>query len=463
MTSEAKTGIVLLFVVAAAIVGWAWLGGLSRFREYEVIVCFDDLHGLPEGAPVRLRGVDIGKVIDRDVRRDKDLGCLQARATLSVSREHPLFREDKFQVASGSVFGDRHIRVTRLVPEDQGTMISMDEVEVLKGSPPAGLDAITAEAGDIAGQLSRIMDGLERVVGDEQVQADLKQTLANLKALSDRATQVATRALTLVDTLGPEGGEKVNMLVDNLYEVSRSLRLTAAEVRAFTSTTKLPDDLKEISGNLLATSESVKVTTASIEELVSDPKTSSQIRTTLANVEEATQHGSEAAAKASEVLDKVDRVVGRVDRAMGSVEGVGRSFDKIDTEGTFDFRVGSGPAGRMDLDLDIYPDRYSDTFWRVGVRDIGDSDKINLQRGLPLGRRGETLRVGLIEGELGVGYDRDWSRRWSSEAEIIDPDRFRLDIRAHYRYDPDWDLVFGMDRVLAGSEPFVGARRHFDF
>ncbi len=45
-----------------------------------------------------------------------------------------------------------------------GPMISMDEVEVVKGSPPAGLDAITTR-GDIAGQLGRIMDGLESVWG----------------------------------------------------------------------------------------------------------------------------------------------------------------------------------------------------------------------------------------------------------------------------------------------------------
>ncbi len=125
--------------------------------------------------------------------------------------------------------------------------------------------------------------------------------------------------------------------------------------------------------------------------------------------------------------------------------------------------MGEWAGGRMDLDLDVFPNRYKDGFWRVGVRDIGGSEKLDLQRGLPLSRRGESLRVGLIEGELGVGYDRQWSRRWLSEADIIDPDKFRLDIRAHYRYDPDWDLVFGMDRVFSGSEPFVGARRHFDF
>lgn len=452
---------VLLFVVAAAIVGWAWLGGLSRFTAYELIVCFDDLHGLPRGASVLLRGVEIGKVKEVFLDDKPKYPDLQACVRLSIDRDHPLYHGYSFQVASGSVFGDRHILVTERVP--RLSRISMRETEVIAGSSPAGFEALTSQADDIAGQLGRIMDGLEGVVGDERVQADLKETLANLKVLSGRATQIATRALTLTEGLGAENAQKINSLVDNLYAVSERLRLTAAEVRTFVNTTTLRDDMEDIATNLVATSESVKATTASIEELVSDPKTSSQIRTTLANVEEATQHGSEAAAKATEVLDKVDRVVGRVDRAMGSVEGIGRSFDDIETEGTFDYRWGSGPAGRMDLDLDIYPDRYSDSFWRVGVRDLGDDDRINLQRGLPLGRRGETLRVGLIEGELGVGYDRDWSRRWSSEAEIIDPDRFRLDVRAHYQYSPDWDLVFGMDRVLSGSEPFVGARRHFDF
>ncbi len=90
MTSEAKTGIVLLVVVAAAIASWAKLGGLSRFREYEVIVCLM-ICTAAKGAPVRLRGVDIGKVTAVDV--GMDLGCLQARAILSISRKQPLYRK----------------------------------------------------------------------------------------------------------------------------------------------------------------------------------------------------------------------------------------------------------------------------------------------------------------------------------------------------------------------------------
>ncbi len=461
MTSEAKTGIVVLFVVAVAIVGWARLGGLSRFTQYTVIVSFDDLHGLPKGAPVRLRGVDIGQVTALDIVDDPEAESLQARATLSISRKHLLYHEDKFQVASGSLLGDRHIRVTR--GEKYGAPVSMEATEVLAGSPPSGLDAVTSQADDIAGQLGRVMGGLEEVIGDEQVQADLRETLANLKVLSERSTQIATRALTLAEGLGPENAEKINLLVDNLHAVSERLRLTAAEVRTFVNTTTLRDDFEDIADNLIATSESVKVTTAKVEELVSDPKTTSDIRTTLENMSEVTAHGSEAAEKATDVLEKVDRIVGRVDRAMGGVEGIGRSLEQIDTEGTFDFRWGSGPAGRMDLGLDFYPNRYGDQFWRVGIRDVGGDETVDLQRGLPLGHRGEALRVGVIEGELGVGYDRRWSARWSSEAELIDPDKFRLDLRARYRYDPDWDLVFGMDRVLSGSEPFVGARRHFDF
>jgi hypothetical protein len=47
--------------------------------------------------------------------------------------------------------------------------------------------------------------------------------------------------------------------------------------------------------------------------------------------------------------------------------------------------------------------------------------------------------------------------------ELLDPDQFRVDVKGRYRYDEDWDLLFGIDRALSGTEPFVGARRHFDF
>lgn len=462
MTSEAKVGIVALLVTAVVIVSWSKLGGLSRWRgEYRVMVCFEDLRGLPVGAPVRLHGVNIGKVSGIDIERRPEFPDHPACATLSIQKKYPLYAGDIFQVSGGSLLGDKHVRVTRGVVA--GAALDPRKISIVKGAGPAGMEALAENAEALATEAKGTVTSVNELLRDEQMRADLRATLAGMRQLSERATDIAAKALTLVDRLGPEDADKVQTMVDNLYEVSRSLRRTAAGVNAMVSTTTMPQDLDRLSANLVQASEDVRQSTAAVQSIIADPQTSEDLKTTLGNVREVSESGLEIAQKTTEVLEKVDRIAGKVDTAIGSLPSLANPFKDMEVEGQLDARWGSGPAGRIDVAFDVYPDPFDDAFWRVGVRDLGDEEKLDFQRGIPLGHRGERLRVGVFEGDLGVGWDRDWSSRLSSEVELIDPDQFRLDLRGRYKYSPDWDLLFGVDRALGGTEPFVGARRHFDF
>lgn len=462
MTSETKVGIVALLVIAVVVLAWSTLGGWSRLRgQYRVIVCFDDLRGLPVGAPVLLHGVKIGEVTDIDLKRPPDFPGKPARAWLSIEREHTLYAGDTFQVSSSSLLGGKHIKVT---PSGRSwAALDKRKVSIVEGSGPAGIEALAENAEALAADARSATASVNELLRDEQLRADLKAALAGMRTLAERATQVATKALTLVDKLGPRDAEKVQAMVDNLYEVSRSLRRTAAGVNAMISTTTLPADLDRISANLAKASESVRRSTEAVESIVADPKTSEDLRGTIENAREVSEKGVQIAEKTTQVLDRLEGVVTKVDTAIEGLPTLTNPFRNMEVEGHGEVRLGSGPAGRIDVALDLYPNRYSDNFWRIGVRDLGADEKLDLQRGFPLSHRGERLRIGVFEGKLGAGWDREWNARLSSEVELIDPDEFRLDVRGRYRYNPDWDLVFGVDRMFSGTEPFIGARRHFDF
>ncbi|MGQ9731116.1 MAG: MlaD family protein [Candidatus Zipacnadales bacterium] len=465
MSSETKTGIVALFVIAAIVFAWSKLGGINRLRgEYTVIVCFDDLHGLPVGAPVRLAGVKIGEVRKVALERHPpfDRKGKIACATLCIGREHTLFVGDIYQVASGSLVGDKYLKVSSGV-RPGGRALDKNKISIVEGSPPAGLEALAQRAEELSGQAQRTLAHINSLMADQQMRADLKAILSNMRELSLRATAVANKALSLMDELDAADARKVESMVENLYEASQSLRRTAAGVNALVATTTVPQDIETISDNLTEASEAVRRSVEAVEALIADPKTSEDIRTTLENVRDASDTGVEVAEKASGVLDKVDRVVTRVDNAMGELSALGNPFRDMETSGYSDVRLGSGPAGRIDVGIDFYPNRFNDKFYRLGVRDLGGEEKLDLQGGFPLGHRGERIRVGVFEGDLGVGWDRRWSSRLSSEIELIDPDEFRLDMKGKYRYNRDWELLFGLDRTLSGTEPFLGARRHFDF
>jgi ABC-type transporter Mla subunit MlaD len=470
MSSEARTGIVIVLVIAIVIVAWARLGGLARWLgRYEVDVCFSDLHGLDVGASVMEAGVKIGEVAAVSLQTPPKLPGLPATARLSIGRQHDLRQNDRFQISSGSLMGDRYVSVTRgdppgpILRHEAPVLGRRGPIAVFAGGPPAGFEALASGVGDIAGQVRTSMTSLQQLLGDEQTKRDLRETIRNLNLMSVRAAQIATKALSMIDQVAPANAAKINGLIDNLHEISRSLRLTAAGVNALVSTSTVPDDVTLATHNLAATSKSIERAAAKVEEIVGDPKTSSDIRQTLGNVRAVTEQGSEVVAKTTEVLEKVDRIAGRVDRSLDSVGGLGHVLTRMDYAGHLDLRLGVGDAGRADLDIDVFPNPYRDDFWRVGLRDVGSRNALNLQRGIPLSHRGEYLRFGFMDGTVGVGWDRQWTPRLASEAELYDPSKVAFDVRARYRYDRDWDILAGVDSVFNRPEPFVGARRKFDF
>jgi len=462
MSSEARTGVVIVLVIAIAIVAWARLGGLARWLgRYEVTVCFDDLHGLDVGAPVMEAGVRIGEVAAVSLETPPRLPGMPATARLSIDRRHSLRRNDRLQISSASLMGDRYISVTRGDPP--GPVLGQKSHAVLAGGPPAGFEALASGAQDIAGQVHTSMTNLQQLLGDKQTQRDLRETIRNLNLMSVRAAQIATKALSMIDQVAPANAAKINGLIDNLHEISRSLRLTAAGVNALVSTSTIPDDVTLATHNLAATSKSIERAAAEVEEILGNPKTSSDIRETLGNVRAVTEEGTQVVAKTAEVLEKVDRIAGRVDRSMDSVGAVRRFLSRMDYQGHLDLQLGTGEAGRADLNIDVFPRPYRDDFWRIGLRDVGSRNALNLQRGIPLSHRGEYLRFGLIDGTVGLGWDRQWTPRLASEAELYDPGSLAFDVRGRYQYDRDWDILAGVDSVFSHPEPFVGARRRFDF
>lgn len=105
---------------------------------YHVVVCFEDLHGLPAGAPVRLAGVKIGEVVEVGVDRFPDFPEKTAYARVAVDKRYRLYTGDKYEVAFGPPLGSPFLRITRGSPA--GTTLRQEPVETVGGSGVWGMD-----------------------------------------------------------------------------------------------------------------------------------------------------------------------------------------------------------------------------------------------------------------------------------------------------------------------------------
>lgn len=470
--AAAKVGLFLIVALAALFGALLFLqGDIGQGGGYELHVAFPDAQGLMRGDRVRMAGVNIGEVKDvRLVHDDPEFRARPATATLWVRDQYRIYENDHFSIRTGGLIGERFVAVTRDYEAKAGRVLKPGDKR--KGDATAGMGELFDQANELmtsAGSAMQELDAtivlagrtfehVNSIVGDPAIRQQLVSAMQRLDAAMARAGAVMDETYALVrDARGIVGekDEKVDELLVDLKETTASLRRASAGVNAFISTTTIPQNLDAASLSVRETTASAQRTAETIETLVTDSKTQSDVRETLDNLRRATEQGAEAAEKANRLLGRAEGVA---DRAVA----LSRRARDIEVTAAVDVQVGDHEAWRSDVNIDLRPYRESRTFYRLGVRDVGDTNQLNLQHGRDLGD-GQRLRLGLIDSELGVGYDRSLGDRIALEADLYRPDKPELDLRAVYHYNETYDLLFGVDNALRRRNIFLGGRRKLDF
>ncbi len=273
-------------------------------------------------------------------------------------------------------------------------------------------------------------------------------TTANIHAASKDIK--ATTELVRESVEGPEGAPRIQEMMDSLTSASRNVERLTAQLEELIGDEQITGDLKATLANLRATSESLKAVSGAAEEFLLDEETMKNIEASVRNIRVLSEEGVKTAQAAQGVLH-------RVDRTMDKLGGVARPFQPPYATAYWGLESTEDRGLRADLNLRL---RYGDDpldYWRLGVRDLGDQETLNLQKSVPLGQRlwGE---VGLLESEIaaGLNYQMTPELRWQLEA--YDLDDTSIDIRSIYRVYPDWYFTFGLADSFDRKQPFVGLR-----
>ena len=409
--AAALAGLALLLVVAV-------FYGAIRFGEagYALHVDFDRVDGLKVGGQVRYAGVDVGRVAKIGVTE-----AGKARATLRIWTGNSIPEGSAFGIGSDGFLGEKFINI--VPPDERKTFLKPDTV--VNGAPPQGLETFISTADRLFVRMDRLVMSLEEVFGDPKVKGSLKDTARNI----DQLTAALARMVV-------SNEENIQTIARNLAIMSGSLRDVAARVdkmaTAVDNNGNFGKDITETLANLKSASARLEKMAAALEPVATDPETARNIKTTLRNAREVSE-------KANRLLNKVEKI-----KTQAGVEVM---------------YSGGADHYRTNLDFQVHMD--SRRYAKIGLSDVGDSNRVNFQ----LGQQGPIFggRIGVVESKAGAGLDLRLGKDFKISADAYDPNDLRIKLRSELRLAPDTYLVGESLSINKDAQhsSYVGIRRNF--
>ena len=192
-----------------------------------------------------------------------------------------------------------------------------------------------------------------------------------------------------------------------------------------------------------STLASVRQITSDLHQITGDPTLGKDIKETVSNLDAASANGRDA-------LDKLDKLLGK---ATKSVDKAGKlTFPKTDILANVSEHV---DPSRMRIDLDARFNLSQRTLLDIGIFDLGESNRFDLQYGKRIGDRLLT-RYGIYASKLGAGVEYSPPGNFGLRADLYDTNRPRLDVRGLFRVNNNASIWVGEDGMFRSPVPAIG-------
>ncbi|MCD6350780.1 MAG: MCE family protein [Armatimonadetes bacterium] len=324
------------------------------------------------------------------------------------------------------------------------------QVTTSRGSPE--VVAMVKELRIAAVNVRKTAEQVHRIVSVSTVPNDLAVTMSHVKKAASAMEETTDAVRDMVTS--DETQLRFRELTANMARISAAMADLTEQVDALAADPRLQTDIKQSVSDLHATMSSLRETAEHLQKVLTDKQMTEDLKATVHNLRGLTEQGRQVAQKANASLDRVDHTMDRLSSAVQSIRPRA-------VRGNLDVFGIRDEGARADLDLDLfYGDKPRPGFWRIGIFDVGDAERVNFQRGIPLSGPWD-LRLGIFANKAGLGLD--WHPgSWRGEIELYDPDETYLDLTLFHSLRKDWQLGFGIRDAFGENNPFVGVRRTFN-
>jgi phospholipid/cholesterol/gamma-HCH transport system substrate-binding protein len=228
--------IVGLFVFVSLIVAGGFIifmGGTGLFSsEMKLGTIFKDARGLNIGAPVYVSGVDVGRVLSKDLPPDGSKGVL-VRYSVDGNYKDRVRSTSVVSISSAGMLGDK----TLVIFEGEGGN-QLKSGDVLMAKDESDLEGFIAQGGQAIANVKEITDSLALMFKDGKTSKKIDKILSNLEAASDNLRK---------NTEG-NWGAKIEHTLDRLDSVMTKVDKGQGTLGALVNDSSLHEDLRVLLG-----------------------------------------------------------------------------------------------------------------------------------------------------------------------------------------------------------------------
>lgn len=465
--NEAKVGLII-FIAIVVLIGVYWfLGGLNlRAKSYPIHAIFSDARKLDKGADVRMAGVKIGVVSDIKLTPTS-----QAQINMLIWNDNKIPTDSAARITTGGFIGDNYIEV---VPGSAKTYLKSGER--IRSAQLVQFNQILEDVSGVLKELKQSASNINDILGDKKVVADTKQTIAELKSAAASASDLIASAKGVVTQSSPD----IKRAFDHLEVAMANAERVSSDINKLIEQQGAPA-VRKILGDTASAVEDLSGAIADARQLIS-------------SFRGAASTANEALGKINVVADQANQMMGKLNEASTGIKDLATDQQLMNNLRStvcniaatseqakqlltsLNCRFGSlrsGPTPAQKAAIPLYGTSANslwntnqgdyrfdanytfagkgDSFYRVGLYDVGEHTKLNLQGGMTLNST-NALRYGLYASRLGIGYDLHLGNRLLVMSDLFRPNDPQLEMRGVLDIGNGFGLYGGVLNLLDKDE-----------
>lgn len=260
---EVLVGVVIVLGVLVAVLGTLWLQDASMGRgTRQLEALFLEVGELMNGNAVKLRGVNIGRVMNIAVEPDGKAVRVQMRIKDDVQLPaHPAVL-----LAPESMFGDWQAEIVSTESYTDFAFYQTGDTAVLGGYALPDISRLTAAADKISDNLGVLTERVEQAF-TEQTAQNLSQAIDNIQEVSDRLRDLVEVQAGAFSNLAGEVETAAVELGDAAQTANGAFK-RAEEILGAPTTDSILLDARATMANLKTLSEDLSTTTQDAQGLI---------------------------------------------------------------------------------------------------------------------------------------------------------------------------------------------------